>query len=176
MSDKKQLRKICIRKRNDLSKDSRIEKSEIICRKLLPYLKDRMILSYCPFNSEVDVSMINKTYRVALPVINKDRTMEAYVPIDDQFVTNFYGIKEPDINRSLPVKKEDIDVIIVPLLGFDRKKNRLGYGGGYYDRYLEDYKGLKIGVAFRQQEVENIETDKNDVRLDIIITDTEIIS
>ncbi len=176
MSDKKQLRKICLKKRNDLSEDIRRKKSEIICRKLLPCLEGKMILSYCPFNSEVDVSIINKTFKVALPVIKRDRSMEAYISADKELVTNFYGIKEPDIRKSIPVKKEEIDVIIVPLLGFDKHLNRLGYGGGYYDRYLKDYQGQKIGVAFMEQKLEDIMTNKNDIRLDIIITDTEIIT
>ncbi len=102
--------------------------------------------------------------------------MDAWIPNNNEFITNSYGIKEPDPDDAILLDSSDIDVIIVPLLGFDDNKNRLGYGGGYYDRYLEFYEGLKIGVAFAEQKLESIDTDKNDVQLDIIITDKEIIS
>lgn len=176
MADKKELREICLQTRNDLSEEERKEKSEIICKKLLPYLEEKTVFSYCPFNNEVDVSMINERFKAALPVIYGGKYMDAWIPNNNEFITNSYGIKEPDPDDAILLDSSDIDVIIVPLLGFDDNKNRLGYGGGYYDRYLEFYEGLKIGVAFAEQKLESIDTDKNDVQLDIIITDKEIIS
>ena len=176
MADKKELRKICLQKRNDLSEKKRKEKSEIICDKLLPYLEGKRIFSYCPFNNEVDVTMINERFKVAFPVIYGGKYMDAWIPNNDEFIVNSFGIKEPDPDDAILLDSSDIDVVIVPILGFDQDKNRLGYGGGYYDNYLEFYEGLKIGVAFDEQKLEAIDTNKNDVQLDIIITDKEIIS
>ena len=176
MNDKKELRKILAERRNALSQKERKEKSDVICEKLMPYLKNKMVFSYYPFDTEVDISNINKSFKVAYPVIYGGKYMDAFIPDSDEFIPNDFGIMEPDPDDSTLVDSSDIDVIIVPMLGFDQNKNRLGYGGGYYDRYLESCDGLKIGVAFAEQELESIEPEKNDVRLDIIVTDKDIIS
>ena len=176
MKDKNEARKICLEKRNSLSEKEIKEKSAVICEKLKPYLEGKMVFSYCPFQSEVDVSLINESLRVAYPVIYGGKYMDAWIPQGEQFIVNDYGISEPDPDDAVLVDSSEIDVIIVPLVGFDQNKNRLGHGGGYYDRYLQDFSGLKIGVAFDEQKLSEIETEKNDVPMDIIITDKEIIS
>jgi 5-formyltetrahydrofolate cyclo-ligase len=101
--------------------------------------------------------------------------MEAVKPADNRYKTNRLNIKEPDPEYGIRVDKKDIDVIIVPLLGFDEKRNRLGHGGGYYDRFMKDCKALKIGVAYSVQKVDQIMTDDNDVALDMIITEKEVL-
>lgn len=87
------------------------------------------------------------------------------------------GILEP-IDDSIVVKKEDIDLIIVPGTVFDREFNRIGYGGGYYDRYLEDiaYKNNKVVLAYDFQIIDKIESEEHDIKMDLIITDKEVIS
>ena len=70
--------------------------------------------------------------------------------------------------------KDEMDVIIVPVVGFDRQNNRIGYGKGFYDRYLSDYKHKTIGLAFDEQEYRHIPHDENDVALDYIVTETRI--
>ncbi|MBR3250074.1 MAG: hypothetical protein IKF80_00025, partial [Erysipelotrichaceae bacterium] len=117
MADKKELREICLQTRNDLSEEERKEKSEIICKKLLPYLEEKTVFSYCPFNNEVDVSMINERFKAALPVIYGGKYMDAWIPNNNEFITNSYGIKEPDPDDAILIDSSDIDVIIVPLLG-----------------------------------------------------------
>ena len=97
--------------------------------------------------------------------------MEARIPEDDHYVYNSLQIKEPDPDHSTLLEKEKIDVIIVPLLAFDEKRKRLGYGGGYYDRYLKDFKGLKIGVGFEAQKNTDLPEEEHDIPLDIIITE-----
>ena len=176
MTDKNELRKNAFEKRNALSENEIKQKSKIICEKLLPYLQDKMILSYYPFKSEVDVSMINESFKVAYPVVYGGKYMDAFIPQNGIFTINEYGINEPDPDDSTLIDSSQIEVIIVPLVGFDRNRNRLGYGKGYYDRYMNDFEGLKIGVAFAEQETAAIDTEKNDVQLDIIITDKDIIS
>ena len=98
-----------------------------------------------------------------------------WLAINNNFIKNSFGILEPDKSKSILINKNNIDVIIVPLVGFDANKNRLGHGGGYYDRYLVGYKGLKIGVGFSIQKLDSIETTKNDIPMDIIISENEII-
>ena len=86
------------------------------------------------------------------------------------------GILEP-IDDSIVIKK-DIDLIIVPGAVFDKDFNRIGYGGGYYDRYLEDiaYKNNKVVLAYDFQIVDKIEKEEHDVKVDIIITDKQILT
>ncbi len=65
------------------------------------------------------------------------------------------------------------DVLLIPGLLFDRHMNRLGRGAGYYDRYLETFKGIKIGVCFEEQLVDELKVDKNDIKVDLIITEKD---
>ena len=87
---------------------------------------------------------------------------------------NKYGIPETTSN-----KKIFPNILLIPLVGFDNQLNRLGYGGGYYDRYLskvQDYnKIIKIGIGFSFQKVKNLPTNKYDKKLDCIITEKKII-
>lgn len=71
--------------------------------------------------------------------------------------------------------EKDIDVTVVPMLAFNEKRFRLGYGGGYYDRYLSEARTIKIGLAYDEQQNEEIEFEKHDVPLDVIVTPTRVI-
>ena len=93
---------------------------------------------------------------------------------NDPLLINKYGIPEPEtINRVYP------DILFVPLVAFDKKLNRLGYGGGFYDRYIQKIskkkKVVKVGLAFSFQKLKAIPTNKHDKKLDIIITEKDII-
>jgi 5-formyltetrahydrofolate cyclo-ligase len=171
MIDKKKLRKICLKNRDGLTEEERKQYSETICEKLLPYLKGKRVFSYYPCDSEVDVSQINELFDVAYPVIRPGRQMDAYQPIDHQMILNRYQIPEPDPGHSIKIEKEEIDVIIVPCVGFNEKKQRLGHGGGYYDRYLKDCKALKIAVAYEVQKLDCDLAEENDIPVDLIITE-----
>ena len=90
------------------------------------------------------------------------------------FVINKYGIIEP-----ISSKKIYPDLLLIPLVAFDKNLNRLGYGGGFYDRYVEKIvkvkKIIKIGLAFSYQELKVIPVSKLDKKLDFIITEKKII-
>ena len=88
----------------------------------------------------------------------------------DQLETGSYGILEPkkELLQSGVLKigdKTDIDLAIVPVLGFDKHGGRLGYGGGYYDRFLEGYTGVSVGIAFSECLVESVPAEKHDIKL-----------
>lgn len=75
-----------------------------------------------------------------------------------------------------PDKKEVVpDVLLIPGLGFNHKGQRLGRGKGYYDRYLENFSGLKIGICFREQLVEDLPVEDHDCEMDIVVTEKNII-
>ena len=135
---------------------------------------------YYPSNYEIDDLHIldlleKKNFKVSLPIIKKNNQMNFYSWLrNDPLRINKFGIPEPVSSKiSYP------DILLVPLVAFDSRLNRLGYGGGYYDRYIEKLekikKVIKIGLAFSFQKISSIPVNQNDKRLDIIITEKEIL-
>ena len=84
-----------------------------------------------------------------------------------------YGILEPSTKR--PVAENDIDVIIVPGLAFDRRGGRMGFGAGYYDRLLIKTNAVKIGLCYDFQLMDSVPSEEHDVPMDYIITEKEIV-
>ena len=135
---------------------------------------------YYPINSETGCLHIlenleKKEFKISLPVIKKKNNMDFYQwSFKDPLKVSKRGIPEPYIK-----KKVFPDVIIVPLVGFDKNKFRLGYGGGFYDRYISKIMNLKkiltVGLSFSFQEIKKIPINKFDQQLDIILTDRKII-
>lgn len=154
------------------------KKSEIIFKNLKNsefYRSARFIALYSSLPDEVDTSEIIKSAikdkkRICLPKISGGE-MEFYeIDENTEYVCAAFSIKEP-ISQT-KVKKTDIDLIIVPLICADSSGYRLGFGGGYYDRYLADYTGISVGLCFREQIYkENLPHDKFDIKLNKIITD-----
>ncbi len=140
-----------------------------------PFIK-KSIGGYFPVNYEIDDLDIlrelnKKNYKTALPVIKKNFEMDFYSwSYFEPLKINKFGIPEP-FQRELIYP----DIIFVPLVAFDSKLNRLGYGGGYYDRFIQKLekkkKILKIGLAFSFQKVDKIPISKYDKKLDYIITE-----
>lgn len=162
----------CISARNELSKDERLKYSDIICEKLKELLKDKKnIMSYKAIGNEVDVEEFNSHFEdLAYPVTLKKGVMEAHK--GKGFTKGKFKISEPFNGKK--IDPMTLEYIIVPLVGFDEKLNRLGHGWGYYDRFLKNTKAIKIGVAFEIQKVDQIITDENDVPLDMVITEKNI--
>ncbi len=138
--------------------------------------KKSVIGGYFPINFEVDdldilSEFYKREYQTCLPVIKKNYKMNFYKwNIDDPLIINQYGIPEP-ISKNLIYP----DVILIPMVAFDKNLNRLGYGGGYYDRLIDKLskkkKILKIGLALAVQKIKNIPVTKYDKKLDYIITE-----
>ena len=140
----------------------------------------KIIGGYYPSNYEInDLEILNYFFTrgstISLPKIKKKSQMEFYKwDKNDPLLINKYGIPEPEItNRVYP------DILFIPLVAFDKKLNRLGYGGGFYDRYIQKIskikKVVKVGLAFSFQKLKTIPVNKHDKKLDIIITEKEII-
>ena len=135
---------------------------------------------YYPYNHEIDDLEIlnffrNKDVNISLPIIRENNQMDFFEwKNKDPLKINKYGIPEP-----ISAKKIYPDIIFIPLVAYDSDMNRLGYGGGFYDRYLEKIekikKILKIGLGFSYQELKKIPINKYDKRLDLIITEKKII-
>ena len=90
----------------------------------------------------------------------------------DPLIINKYGIPEP-ISKEIKYP----DILLVPMVAFDKNFNRVGYGGGFYDRYIKKLKKIKkiitIGIAYSFQKVKKIPIGKNDIKLDFIVTERE---
>ena len=112
---------------------------------------------------------------ISLPKIAKNNKMDFFQwSFKEPLKINKFGIPETISN-----KKVYPNILFIPLVGFDNKLNRLGYGGGYYDRYLSKIKNItktvKIGVGFSFQKIKKLPINKHDIKLDCVITEKEII-
>jgi 5-formyltetrahydrofolate cyclo-ligase len=145
--------------------------------------KNITIAGYYPSNYEVDILNFleiasKRKFKIALPFISSSISMnfKSWVFKDPLFVSKF-GTLEPQY-----IKKEIIpDIILVPLVVFDKDLNRIGYGKGYYDRSLKKIKKIKkkvvsLGIAYSFQKYKNIPVNKHDFKLDYIFTERGIIS
>ena len=143
-------------------------------------LTKKSIGGYFPINYEVDDLKIlkefeKKKYKVSLPVVKKNFDMDFYEwSFQEPLNINQYGIPEP--NPKILVYP---DILLVPLVAFDENLNRLGYGGGYYDRLIgklsKKKKILKIGLALSVQKINNVPLSKYDKKLDYIVTEKYIL-
>ena len=142
--------------------------------------KDIKIALYYPSNFELDILKIVEFKNFSnqdtlLPVTDKNNLMNFFPwKKNDVLCVNDFGILEP-----IKTKPKVPDLMLVPILAFDKKKNRLGYGKGFYDRYLNKYlKQFKniysVGIAFSFQRHHNLPVNQNDVKLDYIITEKGI--
>ena len=161
------------------------ENFKINSLKLIKFLKDnklktKIVGGYYPCNHEIDdlevLNLFSKNKKIiSLPIIENNNQMDFYEwSKDNPLKINKYGIIEP-----LSQKKVYPDILLVPLLAFDKQLNRLGYGGGFYDRYIEKIenkkKVFKIGFSFSFQELKEVPVNNYDKKLDLIITERGLI-
>ena len=184
MSTKEILRKSFAQIRNSIDKNTRYKESaeisDIITSSLV-YKSAKTVFIYVSFGSEVEThTLIDKAIqdgkRVAVPLCDRDaRTMNAYeIKCRAMLERGTYNILEPkknlikngDIRRVVP---SEIDLAIVPAYVYDKKGARIGYGGGYYDRFLSQFCGVSLGVAFSQCIVDALQTEEHDVLVDKIV-------
>ena len=140
------------------------------------------IALYLAADGEIDTGAIQNLSRdqhkqLFLPVISDDRLLRfAYWDTDATLVPNRYNILEPPAEaRDCPVS--DLDIVFLPVVGWDRRGGRLGMGGGYYDRTLANISGpLLVGLAHDGQQVDDIPRESWDVALDYVATDTDLYS
>jgi 5-formyltetrahydrofolate cyclo-ligase len=184
MDHKAALREMLKSRRARLPYEERREKSRKIGGVLLDFLLDYdTVMVYVAKEPEVMTrqliaDLIGRGTRVIVPIIQRhNHTLRLSYLIDLSVLTvSTFNVPEP-IGNELPADPQDIQATIIPLIGFDRQGNRLGYGAGYYDRFLEQYPGIvKIGVGYACQQVDAIQHDRYDIRLDYIVTEEGIIS
>ena len=143
-------------------------------------LTKKIIGGYYPINFEIDdlellKKLEKKRFDISLPVIKKNFQMDFYKwSFSDPLKINKYGIPEPEIKNIVYP-----DILLIPLVAFDKNLNRLGYGGGYYDRLIKKLSKkkniIKIGLAFSIQEIDKVPINVYDQKLDYIVTNKYII-
>ena len=177
---KKFIRKNLLNYRRNNFRISKIKYSSLkLILKKIDLIKIKSIGGYYPINNEIDCLEILKKlekigYKICLPVAEKKLEMDFFEwSFSDPLNIGNMGVPEP-----YKIKKIYPDVLIVPLVAFDKSKYRLGYGGGYYDRYIYKISKLKkiitIGLAFSFQEINKLPKNNYDKKLDFILTENYI--
>ena len=118
---------------------------------------------------------LNKQVAVAKCIPNKKTLEFRVLERFSQLESVFYGLFEPIVESTRQVSKDQIDFLIVPGLAFTRKGERLGYGGGYFDRYLEDFSKSTLSLAFNDQLVSSLPIEEYDIPVSKVITEYEVI-
>ncbi len=175
--NKQELRTKYLKIRNSISNKER--KSNIIFNKIIntkEYQNAKTIAIYKNLKSEVSTNKLidyslNIGKIIAIPRVENDNLSFYKIDKNTKLIKSNFGILEPINDKTNYLPKEKIDSIIVPGICFDKEGNRLGFGKGYYDRYLMNTKMKKIGICFIEQLTDNIQTEENDVKMDLIITD-----
>jgi 5-formyltetrahydrofolate cyclo-ligase len=189
-AQRRELRQQLAERRRALSPPQRIAAAQGLRRSLeqLPeYFTDARVAGYWASNGELPLNLVipplaTRGQRFLLPVLTDERELR-FAPwqAGDPVEPNRHGIPEPVAPREWFAPFQ-LDLVLVPLLGFDRRGHRLGYGGGYYDRsfaFLKEQvrptEPLLVGIAYDFQELDAIAAKPWDVRLDYIATDRELI-
>lgn len=196
--DKAELRRAMIARRDALDLDVRAAKSAVICARLVELMESsgtagqHTVAVYADMGSEVDpaafaVAAAARGWRVAYPCMLSAtdamacgqrmcmRTVAAGDASEAPFIarpTRAFAATDVDNDRFPIVPAEALDMVVVPLVAFDRAGARLGYGGGCYDRYLPTLSPACqiIGIAFDEQRVDHVSTDAHDLPLPHIIS------
>ncbi len=162
-----------------MTQEEVISKSKIVTEKLLNsewFKNSNTIMSYISIKNEIDLQEINETIiklgkTLVLPVIDNNGENMKSVKVDtlENLKEKKFGVMEPDFGEE--IKYNEIDLVIVPGVAFDINGNRIGFGKGYYDRFLRGYNGKTIVLAYDFQVLENIETEEHDEKVEEIITE-----
>ena len=181
---KDKIRKEILAKRNILSDKDINKKSDSIIKNLASYIENvQNIMIFMDMKTEVKITKLlelypKKNFFISKIINSKNREMKINKYNKNELILHKFGYYESSSNDFYD--EEILDVVIVPALAFDSKKNRIGFGGGYYDTFLEkvrqkNNKALFIGVCYDFQIIDNIPTEKHDVTLDFVVSESKII-
>jgi len=177
--NKFQLRKKISKIRSKFASKRITVKSKTIIKLIEQVSTNKRVGLYYPFGDELSTlelmdRLAKKNFIISLPIINNKFEMSFYSwSFNEPLTINRYGILEP-----FKGKKITPSTIIVPMLAFDSNLNRLGYGGGFYDRFIQKIEKqdicVKIGLALSCQKINKVPVDKHDKKMDFIITEKRI--
>ena len=182
-ADKTFLRSHYKKKRFSLTKQEVDDLSQRVCKQLdklnIWKLKHyHIFISILKYNELDTSSIINKLKSeqkiIIVPKISNNELVHVAINDETEFSLNEYGIKEPNDGNYFII--ENLDIIFIPLLAFDIEGHRVGYGKGYYDRFLKltNNSTLKIGLSFFDPINKILDIDDNDVKLDYCVTPKQV--
>jgi len=187
MQDKAELRKELLRRRDNIPPEVRGAKNRMVRERLLSldeFKNAGIVFFFASFRTEVDTaemikSSLSSGKRVLLPKVDKDRHELLLYEIRDfgELAPGYMGIPEPPFSGK-QMSINDADIVIIPGAGFDTSGNRIGYGGGYYDRLLsglQKQSPVIIAPAYEEQVVDFIPSEPHDIRVQMIVTDRRLI-
>ncbi len=186
MAGKEEIRERILKCRNRMTPEEIAAKSAEIVLRLtgLPEIREAAVLMiYLSFGSEVRTDGIlrwawGNGKRIVVPRCcpEERRLTPCLLSGFSELETGHYGIREPKAEQVRAVPAEEIDAVLVPAVAFDRRGYRVGYGGGYYDRFLPKApKAVRIGAAFACQMVDRIPAGPHDIPVDRIVTEEGIL-
>ena len=182
---KQTLRESVLEKRNQLEESSWLDSSKRIVQALMEtdlYKKANVIHTYMSMNSRREVStdllveeMLTANKRVIVPITDFRTNTLSHTEIksSSDLQENKWGVREPKDQEEFDISK--LDLVIIPMAAADRNGNRLGYGQGFYDRFLSKTEAQKIGLVFNEFLFDTIPVEEFDKKLDVIITEEEVI-
>ncbi len=165
--------------RSEMSEEEKAEKDEKICRNLLAtnaFIRSEQVLLYASKPLEVGTNGIfesacNLGKQVLFPRCEeKGKMVYHYVTDLSQLHLSSFNLMEPVASATV-FRSTNADICIVPALAFDTEGYRMGYGGGFYDRFLPTFRGTRIGICYADNIEKKLPRGRFDVRVDILITD-----
>ncbi len=180
---KNALRKRILKSRRELSVFDRDSKSSNICKRLI--LTDEInraknVCTYISKKGEVSTDFLinelfnfNKAVYAPVSCLESNKMSFYRINSSEDLKSGAFSVLEPVLRSEKYEKSDKNDICIVPALSFDRQGFRLGYGKGYYDRFLKDFDGIKIGLCFDEFVTETLPKYETDIAVDMIITETE---
>ncbi len=184
---KQALRADALRKRRAIDPEELAALSSLVEGNLLSlkeYKEARLLISYCAKNDEVQTRPIieralaegKRVAVVVTDVRSKTLSFSEINSFEGELAPGAFGILEPRRGSLRPIPISQADLILVPLVAWDEKGRRLGYGAGYFDRALAGVRGLtKVGLALESQRLDRIPETRHDVPLDVIVTEKRVV-
>lgn len=181
---KDEIRLLMRQKRRTLSEDEVICAGNNICSQIFSFEimdKATTVMTFISAFKEPDTQSILRTLskqgkKIVVPISNTENftIIPSYIDSASHLTNGAYGIKEP--TSIIPARPEDIDIAIIPGIAFGKDGSRLGFGKGYYDKFLECFSGIKIGICYDFQIFDTLPVSKHDINMDIIVTEKRIYS
>jgi len=184
---KQELRAAALRNRRSIDPEELTALSSLVranLHSLREYRDARLLVSYCAKEDEVQTrqiiqSALEEGKRVAVVVTEASSKTLSFSEIDsfeDDLAPGAFGILEPKPGHLRPVPLQRADLVLVPLVAWDEKGHRLGYGAGYFDRALARARRVtKVGLALESQRLPQIPESRHDVPLDIVVTEKRVV-
>ncbi|MDY4698107.1 5-formyltetrahydrofolate cyclo-ligase [Eubacterium coprostanoligenes] len=182
-ADKKELRSYIKTKRKSV--ENKAEKDSLVAQNLLSLdeiKKADTVLCYISLDDEICTDEIVRVLLVSGKSVGAPYCVDNNGNMDFYYITDFddlriqsFGVREPVIEKCKKVTSFDNTIIILPGLCFDSNGNRLGYGKGYYDRFLQIHSLISVGLCYNSLIVKKVPTDMYDKKADIIVTENDII-